>query len=159
TGNAPSVLDAYLFRSAPNPDPLHPVSIRGDTLVDPSNADLFAATVIERTRLEDAELTETERDWRRQSLKTIGNAGAYGIHVRFDRRRRPDRKPEHVALWTPTGRDDWQTTRPEDPGPWCAPFLAASITGAARLLLAALERLVTQVGGVIAYRDTDSAFV
>jgi PAS domain-containing protein len=159
TDTVPTVLEAYRFRPRANPEPRQTVAIRGDTLVDPNDTDLFAATVMERTRLEDADLTETERDWRRQSLKTIGNAGAYGIHVRFDRRRRPDRKRERVTLWTPTGREDWQTTRPEDPGPWCAPFLAASITGAARLLLAALEQLITQAGGIIAYRDTDSAFV
>jgi hypothetical protein len=133
------------------------VSIRGDVEVDPHVRDLFAATVEERERLQNLELTEEERRWRRQSLKTIGNAGAYGIHVRFDQHRRS--KPEHADLFSPEGHEDWEGLTPESPGPWCAPFLPACITGCARLLLAAFERLVIDAGGTVAYRDTDSMFV
>jgi hypothetical protein len=118
---------------------------------------MFGATVEERERLSRALLSDTDREWRRQSLKTIGNAGAYGILVRFDQHRRA--RPEHVDLHTPDGHLDWEGLTPEQPGPWCAPFLPACITGAARLLLAAFERLVTDAGGTVAYRDTDSMFV
>jgi hypothetical protein len=45
---------------------------------------------------------------------------------------------------------------PEDPGVYTFPPVAAAITGGARLLLAMLERQVTQAGGTYAFCDTDS---
>ena len=45
---------------------------------------------------------------------------------------------------------------PEEPGKFCYPPLAAVLTGAARLLLALLERCVTDTGGTWAMADTDS---
>ena len=58
------------------------------------------------------------------------------------------------------GRDDepwpWKTKTPEDPGEYCFPPLAACITGAARLMLAMLERAVSDQAGTYAFCDTDS---
>ena len=45
---------------------------------------------------------------------------------------------------------------PEDPGRYCFPPFASCITGAARLMLAMLERCVTDLGGTWAFCDTDS---
>jgi hypothetical protein len=44
----------------------------------------------------------------------------------------------------------------EAPGEYAFPPLAACVTGAARLMLAMLERSVTDAGGSYAYCDTDS---
>jgi hypothetical protein len=58
----------------------------------------------------------------------------------------------------------WQKTssgwrREETPGPWTFMPMAVSVQAGAHLLLATVERLVTDLGGCIAYRDTDSSFV
>ena len=45
---------------------------------------------------------------------------------------------------------------PEHPGEYCFPPLASMITAAARLMLALLERCVTDLGGTYAMEDTDS---
>ncbi len=45
---------------------------------------------------------------------------------------------------------------PERPGEYCFPPLASLITAAARLMLALLERCVTDLGGTYAMEDTDS---
>ena len=45
---------------------------------------------------------------------------------------------------------------PEDAGQFCFPPFATVITGAARLMLAVLERCVTDLGGSWAFCDTDS---
>jgi len=45
---------------------------------------------------------------------------------------------------------------PEEPGEFCFPPFAAFIAGAARLMLAMLERCVTDLGGTYAMCDTDS---
>lgn len=49
-----------------------------------------------------------------------------------------------------------EVTDPEEPGEFCFPPLAAFIAGAARLMLALLERSVTDLGGTYAMCDTDS---
>jgi hypothetical protein len=47
-------------------------------------------------------------------------------------------------------------TDPEEPGTYCFPPIAAFIAGGARLMLALLERAVTDLGGSYAMCDTDS---
>ena len=50
-------------------------------------------------------------------------------------------------------------TTPEEPGAFCFPPLAASVTGAARLLLALLQADVEARGGTYVACDTDSLLV
>ncbi len=45
---------------------------------------------------------------------------------------------------------------PEEPGDYCFPPVASLITGAARLMLALLEKSVAKLGGTYAMEDTDS---
>jgi hypothetical protein len=47
-------------------------------------------------------------------------------------------------------------TNPEIPGEFCSPLLASLITGGGRLMLALLEKCVTDLGGTYAMEDTDS---
>lgn len=55
---------------------------------------------------------------------------------------------------------DCRVLNPEMPGEYCFPPLAALITAGARLMLAMLERCITDLGGTYAMEDTDSmAFV
>src|ERR1700678_2787627 len=65
-------------------------------------------------------------------LRVLANAIVYGNPARFD----PDRGGER-------------------PGPWCFPPLAATVSAAARCVLALIEANVRNRGGLIAARDTD----
>ncbi|HVB27382.1 MAG TPA: hypothetical protein VNE21_05670, partial [Mycobacteriales bacterium] len=47
----------------------------------------------------------------------------------------------------------------EGPGPWAFLPIACTVQSGARLLLAVLDRLVRDLGGVVAYRDTDSSVI
>jgi hypothetical protein len=49
-----------------------------------------------------------------------------------------------------------RVAQPDIPGEFCFPPLAALITGAARLMLALLERSAADLGGTYAMEDTDS---
>jgi hypothetical protein len=49
-----------------------------------------------------------------------------------------------------------RVANPERPGEYCFPPLASLITGAARLMLALLEKCVIDLGGTYAMEDTDS---
>jgi hypothetical protein len=77
-------------------------------------------------------------------LRVITNALVFGLASRTDE--------EWVKV---SGK--W--TRAERPGPWSCFPIASSVTAGARLLLAVLERLISDAGGLVGYMDTDSAII
>ena len=88
-------------------------------------------------------------------LKITANGTSYGSLARFDRRERAE--PEDLLVHGPDSEPRaWKLTTPEDPGPFCFPPVAACITAGARLMLALLERQVSDAGGTYAFMDTDS---
>ena len=103
----------------------------------------------------DANLSKVDRDRLHLFLKITANATAYGSLARFDRRDLADKVPVTVHGPDPELRPE-PTSTPEDPGPYCFPPVACSITAGARLMLALLERLVTDEDGSYAFCDTDS---
>jgi hypothetical protein len=77
-------------------------------------------------------------------LRVIVNALVFGIFSRFDESRWGTGKDARVG---------------EKPGPWCFLPVASSVTAGSLLLLAVLDRLVRDRGGIVAYRDTDSSII
>jgi hypothetical protein len=73
-------------------------------------------------------------------LRVIVNALVFGIFGRSDEMRQ--------------GSDIG-----ERPGPWSFLPIVSSVTAGARLLLAVVNRLVADRGGIVAYRDTDSSVI
>jgi hypothetical protein len=152
TGRAPRILRAARLRpGAPRRD-LVPTALMGQVEVDPLAQDFFQAVVEERKR--------SEREGagpRAAGLKVLANATSYGIYAQMTRRELGGRRKEELMVFS--DRDEpwsWYSPAPEDPGDFCFPPLAASITGGARLMLGILERLVTDRGGTYAFCDTDS---
>jgi hypothetical protein len=136
---------------------LQPVELRGHRLVDPRQADNpFVAMIEERHRVARAtDLNPEEKARLDQFLKITANATSYGSLARFDRRTEP--APVPVTVYGPTDEAfPDRTINPEDPGPYCFPPVAAAITAGARLMLALIERNLTDVGGSYAFMDTDS---
>jgi len=111
----------------------------------------------ERKRLDHSDLHGAERGWRSKGLKILANATAYGIYAQMTRRELNLGERETVTVHG--YREEpftCEIAAPEDPGPSCFPPFAACITGGARLMLAILERLVSDAGGSYAFCDTDS---
>jgi hypothetical protein len=77
-------------------------------------------------------------------LRLVVNALTFGNFCRFDEL--------HLKV-------GGQWTRSEKPGPWNFLPIAASVTAGSRLLLALLDRMVTDLGGLVLYRDTDSSII
>jgi hypothetical protein len=128
---------------------LQAVNLRGGRPLDPRRDDPFLAMIEERHRIGDADPRQE------RFLKVTANSTSYGVLARFDRRERAT--PTTVNVYGPDGKPFDQSVRaPEDPGPYCFPPVAASITAAARLMLALLEHHVTSAGGAYAFCDTDS---
>jgi hypothetical protein len=124
--------------------------MRGEVWVDPRKENPFRAVIEQRQRVKHTD------DRTQLFLKVFANAGSYGIFVQMDRQETPKDKPEEVAVYGREGGFSCRTTAPEDPGNFCFPPIGAVITAAARLMLALLERCVSDAGGTHAFADTDS---
>jgi hypothetical protein len=138
---------------------LRTVQLRGGPDVDPATTNPFLAMIEARHRaLKDPDLPKVERDRVELFLKITANASAYGSLARLDRRDLPEPRP--VTAYGPMSEPvEADTATPEDPGPFCFPPVAASITAGARLMLALLERILSDAGGGYVFMDTDSAAI
>jgi len=154
TGRPPTVLRAVRFQPHRQRTDLHRTALRGQVPINPATEDFFRQVVEQRARLKatgDAADASTAA-----FLKVLANSGSYGIFAEVNRTDLPAKKRTKRTVH---GHRRTFTCRPdssEDPGSFCFPPLAASITGAARLMLALLERTVTDAGGSWAFADTDS---
>jgi hypothetical protein len=158
TGKPPKILRAVHLRPVGTMAGLTPLRLPGGRLVDPRTEDPFQVMTEQRQLVRsDLALPEEERDRVQLFLKITANAGAYGIWAEYNRQ---DVPAGHTTLVTVHGRHDQPFTdrvsAPEEPGRFCYPPIAAVITASARLLLALLERCVTDEGGTWAMADTDS---
>ena len=156
TGKVPRIVEAFRIAPISKAKGLKKIKFRGQVPIDPRSQDFFKAVIEERARLAGrTDLSDTERDRLRRSLKTLGSATSYGIFAQMDRQE----SDKEVAL-TCYGIDPTpypcKVKHPEAPGEYCFPPLASLITSGGHLLLALLERLVSDRGGTYAMEDTDS---
>ena len=156
TGRAPTVARAIRLIGIGRQSGLRAVLLRGEQRIHPLVDDPFVRMIEERHRIDDdQDRPDAERKRLSRFLKITANATAYGILARFDRHELADRVA--LQVWGPDGTPlPKRTAEPEDAGPFTFPPIAATITAAARLLLAMLERMVTDAGGTYAFCDTDS---
>jgi hypothetical protein len=154
----PTILEAFRVAPEGRTMGLTPVKLRGTIAVDPTADDLFRFATEERARVKrDRTLSDQERTRLAQFLKTLANGGAYGIFAEF-RQLDPVAGGKLVSasgLWPISAR----VSTPEEPGAFCFPPLAATITGAARLLLGLLQADVEARDGTYVGCDTDSLLI
>jgi hypothetical protein len=160
TGKIPRILRAVSFHPAGGPQRLRALKLGGLVDFDPRE-DLYVHLVEERHRVLRSDDADTpERRALAQFLKTLANATSYGIYAEANQRELAKGETERVRIH---GLDDAPfeqlVPRPEDPGRFAFPPIAAAITSGGRLILAVLETLVLEAGGEYAYIDTDSMFV
>ncbi|MAG37263.1 MAG: hypothetical protein CL878_13600 [Dehalococcoidia bacterium] len=147
TGKAPQVLHAQRLVPHGRQPGLQPLSLRGDMSVDPAQQDFFRQVV--ELRKQTTDLTQAD------FLKVLANAASYGIFAEMNPQEQPSGKTAAVDVWG-VRHFSAEVHRLEQPGVWAFPPLAAFIAGGARLMLALLERSVTDLGGTYAFCDTDS---
>lgn len=156
TGKQPRIVEAFKITPVGKAERLSSVSFRGQVAIDPRKQDFFKLVIEERNRLKKrTDLSDKEREWRRQSLKTFGSATSYGIFAQMDRQE-SNKKVELTCYGIDPEPYECKVQHPEAPGEYCFPPLASLITSGGHLLLALLERLVTDRGGTYAMEDTDS---
>ncbi len=158
-GRAPRISKAMTLERVGRLPNLKPVALGGQITIDPRSRDFFQAVVEERHALKHrTDLPSAERDRLRAFLKVLANSSSYGIYAEMVRHHLRRDAKETVTVH---GLDDKpfkdRVAHPESPGEFSFPPIAACITGAARLMLALTEKLVTdQGGGTYAFCDTDS---
>jgi hypothetical protein len=157
TGRAPRVRQALRLTPAGTTNALKPTDLRGAVGVNPRGDDFFTKVIEQRKLLATRDdLTEVERKRLDPFLKVLANSSSYGIYAEMIRHDIGRNKTEPVDVYGLEHFTDPSVRSPESPGEFSFPPMAACITGAARLMLALLERRVTDAGGSYAFCDTDS---
>jgi hypothetical protein len=163
TGKIPKIVKAV--RIVPNGKQagLNPTLLRGAVNVDPTKDDFFRKVIESRSQIKsDKNMPENERKALVYFLKILANAGSYGLFVELNPERiRNKSKINREKIRVFSGNKVFETSSEivETPGPWYCPIFASLITSAGRLLLAMLERSITDAKGSYAICDTDSMTV
>jgi hypothetical protein len=126
---------------------LKSTSLRGILEIDPERDDFFRSVIEQRTRNKSNKPLQ-------YFLKILANAGSYGLFVEVT----PEKKHQPVSIEVFCGEESFkqQTLTVENQGLWYFPPITALITAGGRLLLAMLERSVTNANGSYLFCDTDS---
>ena len=160
TGQEPEILEAFRLAPVGQQEGLTPVALRGQVEIDPRKVDFFQRVIEERQRAKRRpDLPEPERERLRRFLKVAANSSSYGIFAELNPQPVTTEGPVAVEVHGLEEMFPTSTGSPEEPGEFCFPPFAALTTAAARLMLAMVERAVRDLGGEIAFGDTDSAAV
>jgi hypothetical protein len=148
TGKAPRIIKAIRMRASGQQKKLSSTYLAGTVPIDPRKDDFFVSVIEQRTRLKRSNRPVAN------FLKVVGNSGSYGLFVQVD----PDtlQKARKVTVYSGTKRLTQESRYVEKTGPWYFPPIASLITSGGRLLLAMLERCITDARGNYLFCDTDS---
>jgi hypothetical protein len=152
TGRTPQVLRLLRLRPVGQTAGLRKIRIRGGKAIDPARQDFFRELVEERRRLEQTGDPDALRT--AAMLKVIGSSASYGTLAELNRQE-PDGNRTLLDIYS-LEHFRRRVRAVEQPGSDYFPPLAALVSGGARLMLALLERLVTDRGGSYAFCDTDA---
>ena len=155
-GRVPKIVDAFRIQARGKLSGLKPTKLRGQIDVDPARNDFFKVVIEERKRLPTrTDISDTEKKRLDKFLKVLANAASYGIYAEMQRLE-SDHKIQVICHGVDEEPFTCRVSHADEVGKYCFPPLASLITGAARLMLALLERCVTDEGGTYAMEDTDS---
>jgi hypothetical protein len=160
TGKPVRVLKAIVFQPCSAEIGLNSISVGDSQIVDPYRDDLYKTLIEGRQTLKKQRDNSTSDEYarldtRQNAIKIAANATSYGIFAEINVNDSPNEQRMRIF----GGCDQaflHSTTKEEQPGRFFHPLLATTITGAARLMLAIAERLVTDAGLEWAFCDTDS---
>jgi len=152
-GRTPRIVRALRFEPKGRTRGLSRIAFGEAGAIDVRQENLYRALIEERARARgNVALPEAERHRVEQFFKIVANS-LYGVTAEMNRRvtTRPETLEVHGLRTFPVTMDD-----PEEPGDFFFAPQASLTTAGGRLMLAILERLVTDRGGTWAFADTDS---
>jgi len=148
---APKILRAIRFEPAGIQKGMKSVEL-GTGFIDPYQDDFFGKVIEERKGKDKA-------DPLYYFLKILANAGCYGIYAEVNKLQFGKNDSKKIGIFSGENYGTERTCTVEAPGLWYFPPVSALITAGGRLLLAMLERMVTDAGGIYLMCDTDSMAV
>ena len=158
-GRIPKIVDAFRIEAHGQLEGLKATKLRGQIDVDPGTQDFFKVVIEERQRLpKRTDISDFEKTRLNKFLKVLANAASYGIYAEMHRLE-SERKTRVTCHGIDAEPFECRVAHPDEPGAYCFPPIASLITGAARLMLALLERCVIEQDGSYAMEDTDSLAV
>ena len=143
----PKIIKAIRFEPVGKQKVMRSVEL-GSGSIDPRRDNFFRRVIEERKR-------RSKADPLCYFLKILANAGCYGIYAEVNLQQTGKNDLKTVHLFSGEQRRTRRARTVEQQGPWYFPP-AALITAGGRLLLAMLEKMVTDAGGTYLMCDTDS---
>ncbi len=147
TGKVPHIDKAIRMVSHGKQRGLQSTKLRGMITINPKTDDFFRHVIEQRKRHKSNESLG-------HFLKILANAGSYGLFVELTPEK--PKKPANIKVFSGQESFPQMSNALENQGRWYFPPIAALITAGGRLLLAILERCVTNAGGSYLFCDTDS---
>ena len=147
SGKVPTIEKAIRMVRCGKQPGLKPTNLRGMIEIDPRRHDFFRHVVEQR------ELNKADKNLA-AFLKVLANSGSYGLFVEIN----PENCARPVEIKVFSGEKSFEQPSDiiEEQGKWFFSPMAALITAGGRLLLAMVERCVTDAGGTYLFCDTDS---
>ncbi len=156
TGRIPNIIDAFRIEPRGTQPGLKKTKLYGQIEIDPARQDFFKVVIEQRKRSSSmTDLSPDEKGRLDKSLKVLATSSSYGIYAEMIRQE-SDEKVEVTCHGIDEKSFACRVAHPDAIGEYCFPPLASLITGAARLMLAMVERCVSDLGGTYAMEDTDS---
>jgi hypothetical protein len=147
-GQPPKILRAVRIEPVDIQEDMKSVML-GAGSIDPYQDDFFRKVIEERKG-------KQKTDPLYYFLKILANAGCYGIYAEVNKLQVGKNQAKKIGIFSGELSGTERTCTMEVPGPWYFPPVASLITAGGRLLLAMLERMVTDAGGTYLMCDTDS---
>ena len=149
TGRVPHILKAIRIAPHHKQVGLGSTSLRGMVEIDAAKHSFFKH-VIEQRATHESNLAL--HYW----LKILANSGSYGLFVELN-----PNEADAANIKVFSGEESFETTSDvvEELGEWFAPHIGSLITSGGRLLLAMLEKCISNAGGTYLFCDTDSAAI
>ena len=148
TGKAPHILKAIRMVPHGRQPGLKTTNLAGMVAINPASDDFFCRVIEQKS------VYKPTNEALAHFLKILGNSGSYGLFVEMNQER--SNKPVSVKVFSGETSFERPYSVVEKTGHWYFPPLASLITAGGRLLLAMLERCVTDAGGSYLFCDTDS---
>ena len=148
TGKPPKILDAIRFQPIGVQKGMKSAKL-GNGSIDHYHDDFFRKVIEDRKK-------KDKSDPLYYFLKILANAGCYGLYAEVNRIQFGKNAAKTIGIFSGEESRTERTCIVEQPGPWYFPPVAALITAGGRLLLAMLEKMVTDASGSYLMCDTDS---
>jgi len=158
SGKTPEILKAYRIIPQGKQEGLQCIKLRGEIDVDPAKDNFFKKVIEKRKEVKrKVEKDGDEMDALQRFLKILASSTSYGVYIEMNREELKENDSIEVfglERFTPKRDEEF-----EKAGKYYNPLIAVMITGAARLVLAMMEKSVKDFGGNFAFCDTDSMSV